>query len=271
MRIAIVFSSPTPSTNEFENVWKKCPQCRMLAPDKLVIEGNDWKIFVFDGLEKQYHKVTWDYDRLSQEIFAIACQHPNSVMGILLHGDDPELKTLVQKAITFNIKCLLSKHYGSAKGRFYQQFVKPFSSGASDDLFRKLWDKLMDTPKEIQSDQEIGHEIDRIHHDFSSFARRIRFLIEDAEDNISQLQKFKKLDFEPLFQRYAAIESKLMSYNIDGLHDVPAEKEIITSTVRAFRYENPFPNNALILARSCLAATETITAALKKAWEVCHG
>jgi hypothetical protein len=271
MRIAIVFSSPTPSTNEFENIWVKCPQSRLLEPGTVIIEGSEWKIYVFNGLAKHYHRDEWNFNKLTQEILIIASRHPNSPIGIFFHGNAKKLKSLSERTDKLSIQDLFIRHYRSAEGKIYREIVKPFSSGASNEHFEKLWAKLVDTGKEVTNPCDIGEDLYFIWHKSSGYTRNLQMIIEDAETDIRHLQRCNKVDFDLLCKKFAGISVKLKTCPVDGVDDISSELGVVCSMLKDLQHEGLSTNAALILAQSCLVKINAITDALKKYWEVCHG
>jgi len=142
MRIAIVFSSPTPDTKEFRNIWRSCPEKRELDSDKLVIEGGDWKVFAFDGQSNRFYDGKWNLEALRNEITGIMEEYTTSALGILLHGTKKELTLLIEQLQVPNAQEIYHKWYTSSKGTFYKKYIKPFSNDGSDGVFKNLWDKL---------------------------------------------------------------------------------------------------------------------------------
>lgn len=274
MRIAIVFSSPTPSLNEFENVWKTCPESRELGLDKLVIEGDKWKVFAFDGLSRRYYSGTWNLETLNHEITAIMEEHTTSFFGILLHGFQEEMKRIIRQILVSDVhKIYYTWCYASLEGTFYKRCIKPFSNEGSDALFEKLWtelDELEKTKDEECDDLNLKGRLIFISHRLLAMIRSMRMVVEDAKENIVLLQDFRKFDFEFLSKGFETVESKVMNFSIP---EIEKAREMITDIQKIINEISPkdlLSLQDLNLGCSCLEKAETLHDILEQASEVIH-
>lgn len=269
MRILIVISSPTPATNEFENVWRRCPQARALDTDRLAIAGRDWQIFVLNGLAKKYCRDKWNYETLNEEIAGIVRQHGSSTVSILLHDDDDELNSLRERLSLPETVTARFLRYSSLSGTFYNDTIKPFSTGASDDIFDKIWEM---TIEEDRDEHDISGTLYFLTHKFSGILRGMRYIIEDASVDIKYLEEFQKSDADFVHCRnmFAIIENYVADYGIDGLCNVPKMIDDIMLMSKEVQNSNSNPPHGIKLARQCLEATDTVKTLFEKAWEVSH-
>ena len=176
MKIIMVFSSPSSATSEYRNLWCCCPQKREIDTGQLVIDGNGWKVFVFDGLNKKYWDLEWNISMFECEVIAIKKQYEDSSMAILLHGYETEINILKQRlTLSLNSK-IMDVCYSSEKGTFYEEDLKPFSNNASDQNFEILWKVI----EEIQSEgtgYDLSGEIGFLEHKFKSMSGYMNHII----------------------------------------------------------------------------------------------
>lgn len=269
MRILIVISSPTPATNEFENVWRMCPQSRELDTDRLAIAGWDWEIFVLNGLAQKYCRDKWNYETLNEEITDIIHQHGSPAVSILLHDDDDELNSLREQLSLPETATTRFRRYSSLSGTFYRDIVKPFSTGASDDLFDKIWEMKIEKDRD---DHEISYTLCFLKHKLEKILAKLGGIVEAASLDIPRLESFKKLDdrLELCRYKYAMIEKSVAEYGLDGLCNVPKMIDNIMLMSKEVQNSNSNPQHRIKLARQCLEATDTVKNLFEKAWEVSH-
>jgi len=268
MRITFVFSSPTPGTNEFENVWKNCPGCKGLGSDKLVIEGEKWKIFAFDGLSKKYYSSSWNFQTIQSELTSIMEEHKASVFGIFLHGTKKELSLLVEQLQIPNVQEIYHKWYTSSRGTFFKKCIKPFSNNDSDMLFEKLWAKL-EKEKDVKNDNPgPKDQLIFISHRLTGMIRSMRMIVEDAKEDINLLQDFKRFDFEYLLKEYQKVEPQVKNLGILEINEAPERMKHIQEIINEFSKRDTYSLKDLKLGSSCLEKTEALHDIVKQASEV---
>jgi len=262
MRVAIVFSSPSPGTREYKNVWDNCPQRQKLSPGKLVIEGNDWKIYVFDGLEKRHFNGSWVYEKLSREAADIINQHEGSFFAILLHGTDKELNLLRENLQPLGASELLYKWYTSSKGTFFEEYMKPFVSDSPNNAFENLWAKLeKGTPDKAQN-EDLNGEIRFLKHLFLNISIFMNSKLNKAKEKkdigiLLEFETFNARIMESL-DRYVKIEPTLTKLGIKGIDRVRgAIGGLITIIQEIGKGKDSF-SEVLALTNQCLKRAELI-------------
>jgi len=272
MRIAIVFSSPTSGTNEFKNVWKKCPESRETDPGKLVIEGGNWKVFAFDGLSRNYHYGAWNIETLQHEIAAITKEHAPSALGVLLHGTKKELSLLVQQVHVPDVYELYAKSYASTVGTFFKKCIKPFSQDCSDRLFEELWTKIKKTEEKNVEDgvPDPKGQLIFISHRLTGMIRSMCMIMEDAEEDNSLLKDFKRFDFDFLLKEYEAVERQVKELDIPRIKEAPKMITNIQGIISEMSGRESYSRQDLKLGYGCLEKAEALQDILRQASEVIH-
>jgi len=264
MRIAIVFSSPTPRMNEFENVWEKCPDSRELDSDKLVIEGGDWKVFVFDGLNKRYYDGPWNIEAIKSEITGIIEDNTESSVGILLHGTENELNLLMdQLRLSYPQRIchkLFAICYTSSQGTFYRKYLKPFSADGSDAIFEQLWTKIANGKWKDEGQMSVADEVHFLRHRLSNILTFMKLKANTAKnhENKKPLLEFEKFDIDNLLMRYKTIENELIKQRVDSARKIPIILEEINGIIDNIKRAEVSLNHALKLSRNCLNKVQSV-------------
>jgi len=263
MRIAFVFSSPTPGTNEFENIWKKCPQKQEIEPYKLVIEGTDWKLFVFDGMDYRYFKGAWNFETLKQEIANITKRYGYPSVAILLHGTDRELNTLIENLELLDASRICYKwDYTSSKGTFYKKYVMPFSTYRSDVAFENMWAKLKKGIPEKTQNEDLSGEIRFLKHLFLNISIFMNSKMNKAkeEEDTRILLEFNTFyaRIRESLDRYGKIEATLPKLGIKGISRVRGMMEELMIMIQNIGKEKDSFSEALDLTNQCLKRAELI-------------
>ena len=271
MRIAIIFSSPTPGTGEYKNIWDICPQKRELAANKLVIEGNGWKLFVFNGRDGKYSNAAWIFETLKREVANIIRQYGGSSLAVLLHDTENELARLRDALQSPDNSKIIYKWYTSSKGTFYNKYLKPFAAGGTESLFDELWTKLTQNRAQEAVQMDPMGELRFLSHKFSNIPRFMKIIADDAKEDINILLEFEKFDIEDLLERYAKIEPELIKLKTNGADRVHSTMEEIIRMIRDIQKANIFPHQALDIACQCIEKTESICNIFKKTVENSDG
>jgi len=267
MRIAIIFSSPRPGTGEYKNIWDICPQKREVGAGKLVIEGNDWKLFVFDGRDREYYSGAWVFETLSREVANIIRQYGDSSVALLLHDTENKLARLRDALQSPDDSKIIYKWYTSSKGTFYNKYLKPFAADGTESLFDELWTKLTQNRAQEAVQMDPMGELRFLSHKFSNIPRFMKIIADDAKEDMNILLEFKKFDIEDLLERFARIEPELMKLKIIGVDRVRSTMEEVMEMIRDIQKENIFPEHALGLAYQCIEKTESVCNTFKKTLE----
>ena len=234
MRIAIVFSSPTPDIGEYMNIWSNCPAKYDIDRDKLVIGGKDWRIFAFDGRSDRFYCGTWNLEVLQNEILGIMEEHTSSSLSILLHGSKKELGMLMEQFQIADIQEIFPIWYSSSKGTFFNKCIKPFANEGSDAVFEAFWNQLEMTSEANNDNLNLKDQIIFISHRLAGINRWMRMVVEDATEDIVFLKDFKKFDFEFLLNEYEKVEPTDMKLDVTGIKKVRTMMKDTFSFVKQF-------------------------------------
>ena len=271
MKIAIIFSSPTLGTPEYRNVWDNCPKRQEIDAGKLLIKGTGWKIFVFDGHNKNYYDGAWNFETLKREVTGILEEHAWSSLCILLHGNLTEITSLIEQLQIPDPQTIYSRWYTKTRGKFYKKYIMPFSNDGSDDRFEDLWAEVKKTRGEEHDDFDFKGQLNFISHRLYGMIRWMRMVVEDATEDVNVLQDFRKFDFEFILKEYEKIESEVVSLDIPEIGKTGGFIKDIQKIKNEILKKNILSLQDLNLASDCLEKCETLHNALNQAEEAIHG
>lgn len=266
MRIAIVFSSPNDGTQEFENVWKKCPDSRKLGQDKLVIEGGDWKIFAFNGLSRAYFTGTWNLETIQSEVKHILETHTPQAVGFFLHGSEEELSLLAEQLQMPSVQEIFYKWYTSSVGTFFEKKIRPFSNQGSDENFEKLWAKLEKTRDENRDDFDFEGRLSFVSHRLTGLIRAMRMILEDAVDDITMMREFENFDFE-----FLARELENIAHHKPEITDAAETLRDMQHKIADISERQSYTPKDINVGYACLEKIETLKDVLRQIREDIHG
>jgi len=254
-RVVFVFSSPTLSTKEYINIWNRCPGSREVDSDKLVIKGNEWEIFVFNGRCEKYYTGSWEIDILADEAHEILKNRKVEV-GILLHGDSSELAELEYLINDFTSGIVKTVYYGR-RGKFYNNYIVPFANHCSDDLFETLWSELPTEKTDKFESMSLYENLRFMKHRFGNFLTFMNIKITKSQKSESKdpLLGFINFRFIDVLNRYIEIENELVTSS-----DVDIKKVLNKNMTIASDIQNPeiAYTEALNLAKECMSNTQQL-------------
>lgn len=219
-KVIIIFSSPRQQTGEWD-IWKNCKNNTSnsgvsISPDNdisIFINGNTWKIYVFNGGGSDLSQIgNWNIECLKNKIEELVKQHNNAEIAIFIHGDEHDKKNLQE-----NISGTIIS-YSSQIGNFYNQCIKPFSQGATEENFNKLWEEVKRGKAKTQL-----KEIERLRYEILSPLVAIDLL----------KQAGKKMP--------EGIEEKIKEINMDKLISGLSDKITIKEDIKG-KIKNLFDN-----------------------------
>lgn len=260
MKIIMVFSSPSSATSEYRNLWCCCPQKREIDTGQLVIDGNGWKVFVFDGLNEKHCNVMWNISMLEREVMAIKKQYEDSSMAILLHGYETEINILKQRlTLSLNSK-IMDVCYSSEKGTFYEEDLKPFSNNASDQNFEILWKVIEEIQSEDSTSYDLIEKVRFLDHKSSNIVKWMRGKIAAARNDISVLSEFNTFirHFEMLEEYYENIEAGTIKIGDANNKKVKILINEVVLEIREMGENGAIPKTVSNSANDCLNKTRKI-------------
>jgi len=275
MRIAIVFSSPNQETEEYYNIWRRCPQGKEISAGQVLIEDKDWQIHVFDGRRSIYSDgLSWNLDSLVDRINAIIQAHADTSVAILLHGgSDQEVNAVNAFCNEKGIACPLCEAYSSYTGTFYDEVLVPFASDGAGKRFEALWHNLLrnDSAKEV--DTQLDVELRFMKHRFCNITTFMSSKINMAEKRGDRdlLLKFDKADIGTILQKFKSIEPDLTRERASGIEDVRRMLEDLIENIYKMKAPELCLDEVLKLARDCNEKSDSLYQVFKGMTEENHG
>ena len=273
MKIIMVFSSPSSATSEYRNLWCCCPQKREIDTGQLVIDGNGWKVFVFDGLNEKHCNVMWNVSVLEREVMAIKKQYEDASMAILLHGYETEINMLKQRLMSsFNPK-IMGVCYSSEKGTFYEEDLKAFANDASDQNFEILWRVIEEIQSEDSTSDDLIEIVRFLDHKSFNIVKFMKKKIDTARNDISVLSEFNKFirHFEMLEEYYENIEAGTIKIGGANNKKVKILMNEVVLEIREMGENGAIPKTVSSSANDCLNKTQEIHSIFNEMWEGING
>lgn len=273
MKIIMVFSSPSSATSEYRNLWCCCPQKREIDTGQLVIEGNGWRVLVYDGLNKKYWDLEWNISMFECEVMAIKKQYEDSSMAILLHGYETEINKLKQRLTSSLNSKIMDVCYSSEKGTFYEEDLKSFSNNASDQNFEILWKVIEEIQSEDSTSDDLIEKVRFLNHKSSNIVKWMSGKIAAARNDISVLSKFDKFirHFEILKEYYGNIEAGTIKIGDANNKKVKILMNEVVLEIREMGKNGAIPKTVSNSANDCLNKTQEIHSIFNEMWEGING
>lgn len=273
MKVAIVFSSPTPDTGEYQNIWNCCPQRQEIESDKLVnIRGKDWHIYAFNGQREKYFDGGWEFESLKKEIYNLKKQYEDASIAVLVHGAEEEAEELRSHCNALENEDFICECYTSSKGKFYENYVKPFAVNSTDSVFEKFWANLPKKNPEKDDSEWLRDEVRFLKHKFCNIHIFMGSKIAKAKgrNETDLLLKFSKANIKAELERFSKIESELIERGLGSVEQVGVTISALIKKIEDMQRSDLSFEQVFSIAKDCIQKAASLHQSFLKMEEEIH-